>query len=341
MHITKREFLRTAAAVSAAGPLARPWVARAEPPSQINIAFFVETKPTMIMKARRLVEDATKLPVKWTEYGSGAEINAAILAGGADMGLAIGSSPVAAAVSQRIPLQLVGLVDNIGSAEEMTVRKSANIRTPQDFIGKRVATPFGSTSHFRLLGFLKTNDLSLSQVHVLDMRPDAIVAAWTRGDIDACYVWSPAKAKCLADRGAVFPTAEALDAEGYVIADCIAARTGFAEAYPEGVVALLHGYGQSLELYRTKPDEAAAIVAKEAGVSPEVAASNMAEYDFVSLPYQLKPQWLGAPGQGGRFDEVLKRTADFLVEQGSLRGAASLDALKAATHTEYLAKAAA
>ncbi|HKM61082.1 MAG TPA: ABC transporter substrate-binding protein [Acidisphaera sp.] len=339
MHITKRDFLRAAAAGAVAVPLARPFVARAAAPTQINLAFFVETKPTMIMKAQHLLEDATKLPVKWQEYGSGAEINAAILAGGADIGLAIGSSPVAAAVSQGIPLQLVGLVDNIGGAEEMTVRKAANIHTPADFKGKKVATPFGSTSHFRLLGFLKTNNLSLSDVHVLDMRPDAIVAAWIRGDIDACYVWSPAKSKCLANGGEVFRTAEALDAEGYVIADCIAARTGFVEAYPEGVVALLRSYGQSLELYRTKPDEAAAIVAKEAGVSAEVAASDMAEYDFVSLAYQIKPVWLGAPGQGGRFDEVLKRTADFLVQQGSIRSAASLDALKKATHTEYLAKA--
>ena len=339
MPVTKREFLRAAAAACVSVPLARPWVARAAAPAQINLAFFVETKPTMIMKAQRLLEDATKLPVKWQEYGSGAEINAAILAGGADIGLAIGSSPVASAVSQGIPLQLVGLVDNIGGAEEMTVRKSANIRTPQDFVGKKVATPFGSTSHFRLLGFLTTNKLSLSQVNVLDMRPDAIVAAWTRGDIDAAYVWAPAKSKCLADGGEVFATASTMDAAGYVIADCIAARAGFAEAYPEGVVALLHGYGQSLDLYRTKPQEAAAIVAKEAGVSVEVALKDMAEYDFVSLSDQLTPKWLGSPGQGGRFDEVLSRTADFLVQQGSIRKAATLEALKKATHTEYLAKA--
>ena len=36
------------------------------------------------------------------------------------------------------------------------VRKAANIKTPADFKGKKVATTFGSTSHFRLLGFLKT-----------------------------------------------------------------------------------------------------------------------------------------------------------------------------------------
>ena len=107
----------------------------------------------------------------------------------------------------------------IGPAEEMTVRASEGIKAPADFKGKKVATPFGSTSHFRLLGFLKTNGLSQAEVTVLDMKPAAIVAAWSRREIDAAYVWAPAKSKLLADGGAVYPTAEALDKAGYVIAD--------------------------------------------------------------------------------------------------------------------------
>jgi taurine transport system substrate-binding protein len=338
VNMTRRGLLRTAGV--GASVLAMPAIVRAAP-AQVNIAFFLSTSPFMIAKGEGWIDEAAKTKVNWIEVGSGAEINTGVAAGSMDLGFGIGSSPTAAGISQGIPYEVVAMMDNIGPAEEMTVRKSANIKTPADFKGKKVATPFGSTSHFRLLGFLKTNNLSLSQVQVLDMRGDAIVAAWTRGDIDACYVWSPAKSKCLAAGGEAFPTAEKLDAAGYVIADCIAARTGFAEAYPEGVVALLHGYGQALELYRTKPQEAAQIVAKEAGVSAEVAAKDMAEYDFVSLKDQLTPAWLGAPGQGGKFGEVLKSTADFLVQQGSIRSAASLDALKKATHTEYLAKASA
>ena len=133
----------------------------------------------------------------WTEAGSGAEINAAMAGKSLDIGLAIGSSPTAAGISQKLPYELIGMVDNIGPAEDMVVRKAANIKTPADFKGKKVATPFGSTSHFRLLGFLKVNNLTEKDVTVLDLKPDAEVAAWTRGDIDAAYVWSPAKAKML------------------------------------------------------------------------------------------------------------------------------------------------
>ena len=46
---------------------------------------------------------------------------------------------------------------------------------------------------------------------------------------------------------------------------------------------MLAAYGRSLEIYRTKPDEAATIVGQQAGVSAEVAKADMAEYDFVPL----------------------------------------------------------
>jgi taurine transport system substrate-binding protein len=257
-----------------------------------------------------------------------------------DIGLAIGSSPTAAGISQKLPYDLIGMVDNIGPAEDMIVRKAANISKPADFRGKKVATPFGSTSHFRLLGFLKVNNLTEKDVTVLDLKPDAEVAAWTRGDIDAAYVWSPAKAKMLAAGGDSFPTYKELDAKGYVIADLIVAGTEFSKAYPDAVTGFLRAYGNALEMWKTKPADAAAIVAKQAGVTPEVAKHDMEEYDFVTFDRQLSGDWLGAPGKAGKFAEVLKRTADFLVAQKSIKVAADLATFQKAINTTFLAQAA-
>ncbi len=319
--------------------LGRPHVARAAVKPPINIGYFVETKPTNIVKAQGLLEKATGQTVNWTEYGSGAEINAAIVAGGADIGFGSGSSPVAAAISQGLPVWLVGLVDNIGPAEELTVRSSAHIHSVADLKGRKVATPFGSTSHFRLLGLLKQNGLTQKDVTVIDLRGDAIVAAWSRGDIDGAYIWAPAKSKLLADGGSVFKTWDKLDAVGYVIADTIVARAGFAEQQPLAVTALLKVYGQALDFYRTQPDEAAKVVAKAAGVSPDVAAADLKEYDFISLADQLKPDWLGSQGKPGKFAEVLRHTAEFLVEQKSIKSAGPLATYQKAIHTEFLRQA--
>ncbi len=326
-----------AAGAAAFGGLPRR--AAAAVPDKTNIAFFTETKPTEIAKGLGWFSAGTKSKITWSEVGSGVEINTAIAAGSVDIGLGIGSAPTASGISQGIPYQLVGLIDNIGPAEELTVRKSANIKTPADLKGKKVGVPFGSTSHFRLLGFLKENGLTESDVTVLDLRPDALVAAWIRGDIDGAYVWSPAKSKLLANGGVPFRTYDKLDKAGYVIADLIVVRTAFAQQYPAAVGGLLHAYGKALTLWKAKPAEAAGIVGKEAGVTSDVARHDLEEYDFVPLREQLTPAWLGAPGQPGKFAEVLKRTADFLVEQKSIRSAPELSAFQAAINTSYLAQA--
>jgi len=327
------------AALAGAGALAVPAILRAASPEVVNIAYFVETKPTMIAKGLGWFQDQAKTKINWVEVASGAEINTAVAAGSVDIGLSIGSSPTAAGLARGIPYKLIGILDNIGLAEEMTVRKAANIHKPADFKGKKVAAPFGSTSHFRLLGFLKTHNLTPADVTVLDLKPDAMVAAWSRGDIDAGYVWSPAKSRLLANGGELYETSKELDAAGYIIADLIIARSVFLEQNPDVVAGLLRAYGRALDQWKTKPDEAAETVAKQTGVTTDVAKADMNECDFIPLKTQLTAAWLGEPGKPGKFDAVLKRAADFLVEQKSLRSAPTLAAFDKGIDTSALAKA--
>lgn len=336
LTMTRRTAMTTAAAFTIAGGRAR-----AATPPKVNVGFFTETKPTMIAKGLGWFDDAMSSKSSWTEMSSSAEINAAMTAGSCDIGLSTGSVAAAAGISQALPFHVVGVVDNIGPAEEMTVRTAAQIKSPADFKGKKVATPFGSTSHFRLLGFLKVNGLTQRDVTVLDMKGAAIQAAWTKGDIDAAYVWAPAKSKILEAGGELFKTWQTLDNAGYVIADLIVVRTGFAEQYPDAVVGFLKAYGKALDMWQQKPNEAAEIVGKQAGVSPAVALAEMKEYEFLSLRDQLSDRWLGSPGTVGKFAETLKSTAEFLVEQKSIKSSPGLDAFRNAINSSYLRKASA
>lgn len=335
ISIGRRRALQAAGA-AASLPLFGINRARAAGPDAIRVAFFVETKPTMIAKGEGWFDQMAGAKIQWSEMGSGAEVNTGMAASSFDIGLAIGSSPTAAGLSQGIPYELIGMVDNIGPAEDMVVRKSDNIRTPADFKGKKVATPFGSTSHFRLLGFLAVNKLTQADVTVLDMNPNAMVAAWERGDIDAGYVWAPAKSKLLENGGVLFSTYKELDAAGYVIGDLIVAHKAFSQKYPDAVVGFLKAYGRALALWKTKPDEAAQIVAKQAGVTANIAKRDMDEYDFVSQKDQLSPEWLGMPGQPGKFNEVLRRTANFLAQQKSIRSAPGPAVFQKGTNTTFL-----
>ena len=334
----RRQFMQGMSA-SLAALLASPSLARAAMPSQLNIAYFVATNPGLIVKGENMVHLAGGTTINWIEVNSGAEINTGMVAGSIDMGVGMGSVPAAAGIAQGIPFQVIAVMDNIGPAEEMTVRKSAAIKEPADFKGKKVATPFGSTSHFRLLGFLKTNGLSERDVTVLDLRGDAMMAAWTRGDIDASYIWSPQKSKMLESGGDVFRTYDKLEAAGYVIADVFASRTQINADYPELPAALLTAYNQALAMYTSEPDSAAALVGKHAGVSQAVAEADMAEFDFIPLKSQLTPTWLGTAGTPGKFAQVLKTTADFLVTQKSIRSAPDLAGFEKGINVAPLVKA--
>ncbi|MGH7049405.1 MAG: ABC transporter substrate-binding protein, partial [Acetobacteraceae bacterium] len=258
--------------------------------------------------------------------------------GGIDIGLGHGTSPFAAGIAQGIPYKVIAMCDNIAGAEEMTVRASENIKTPEDFVGKKVAVPFGSTSNFRLAGFLTVHKL-LGKVKVLYMSPPELVAAWRRGEIDAAYVWPPAKSQLLTHGGAVYETYKDLDQAGYVIGDLIDCRTEILTRYPDLVVTFLKAYGKAIDLYNTDPTQAVAIMAKEVGISPAEAGSDAKEYEFITLQQSLSEDWLGAPGKPGRLAGVLRRTAEFLHGQKSIPSVPEESAYDHSIDSSFLAKA--
>jgi taurine transport system substrate-binding protein len=333
----RRRFLVTVGVTAAAVAL-RGRRASAATPSEVRIGTFDETNPTAILQAQGTLDTEMGAKAVWKDVGSGGAFNTIAAAGGIDIGLGLGTSPAAAGLAQGIPYQVIAMCDNIAGAEEMTVRKSANIKKPSDFIGKTVATPFGSTSNFRLAGFLSVHKL-LGKVKVVYMSPADLVAAWTRGQIDAAYVWPPAKTKLLTNDGEVYHTYKELDAAGYVIGDLIAVRTGFAEQYADTVVAFLKAYGKAVDLYTSDKQKAVALVAKATAVSAAEADADMAEYEFISLRGSLSHNWLGSPGKPGRLASVMHRTAEFLHSQKSIRSVPNISVFEKGIKSTFLAKA--
>lgn len=159
----------------------------------IRIAYQAFPSGDLIVKEKGWLEKA--LPgydVKWTKFDSGASINTAFVAGSVDLA-AIGSSPVARGLSAplNIPYEVTWVLDVAGDNEALVARDGSKISSVKDLEGKKVATPFSSTSHYSLLAALDRAGVDASKVQLLDLEPQDILAAWTRGDIDATYVWLP------------------------------------------------------------------------------------------------------------------------------------------------------
>src|SRR5258708_22455695 len=156
--LDRRVFMKTAlvsGAALTAGLPARSLLAAGKSPYTIRLGIFLETKPTIIAKGDGWFDKLAGGKCAWSEVGTGAEINTAMAAKSLDIGLAIGSSPTAAGISQKLPYELIRMVDNIRPAEDMIVRKAANIKKPAAFQSQKGATPFGSASPFPPLRLLK------------------------------------------------------------------------------------------------------------------------------------------------------------------------------------------
>ncbi|MGH7071119.1 MAG: ABC transporter substrate-binding protein [Acetobacteraceae bacterium] len=337
--IGRRGFLVSAGLAGAALGLGVRGAGAAEAePRVLRIGTFQETNPTAVLQGSGILEKMTSSKVRWMNVGSGGAFNTLAAAGGIDVGLGHGTSPLAAALAVGIGLKAVAMCDNIAGAEEMTVRTSKHITTPKDFIGKTVAVPFGSTSNFRLAGFLDRNHL-LGKVKLVYMSPPEMVAAWKRGEIDAGYVWPPAKGTLLADGGEVYETYKELDAAGYVIGDLISVRDVILQKYPATVVTLLRAYGKAYEISEQDPGKASAMIGKELDLKPADALADMKEYQFISLKESMSPDWLGPPGKPGRLAEVLHRNAEFLYGQKSIPRVPAVSVFAAGIDTEPLTKA--
>ena len=202
----------------------------------IRLAYQSFPSGDLIVKNNKWLEEA--LPdynIKWTKFDSGADVNTAFIAKEIDFG-AIGSSPVARGLSAplNIAYQVAFVLDVAGDNEALVAREGSGVNTIPELKGKRIATPFASTAHYSLLAALDQNGLSASDVQLIDLQPQAILAAWERGDIDAAYTWLPTLDQ-LRSTGKDLITSRQLARDGKPTLDLGVVSTEFAEAHPEVV----------------------------------------------------------------------------------------------------------
>ncbi|MDR1136841.1 MAG: ABC transporter substrate-binding protein [Synergistaceae bacterium] len=287
--------------------------------------------------AEKWHEKELGVPVEFKQFDSGRDVNTAFVAGGVDVAL-IGTAPVAVGISTGVPYDVFWIHDVIGSAESLAVRNSSGIKDVAGIAGHKIAVPFASTAHYSLLAAIEFTGLSQSQVTVIDLQPQDILAAWQRGDIDGAYVWHPTLGNLLKDGTAVTDSAK-LAKQGALTADLGVVSRAFADKYPEFVTKYVKTLGKAVELYREKPDEAAAAIAKQFGITKEEALDQAGQLIWLLPSEQTAPEYLGVAGAKGKLASTLKSTADFLVNQKSIESAASLEDFEKAINTRFIEEA--
>lgn len=311
-----RHINRITAAVSMVASLVASGVAYAE--TNLVVGYQQIVGPFVAAIADGRFDAAAKeagYTIDWRQFSSAGDITTALASGDVPIGV-LGSTGTASAATRGVDLQLFWILDNIGKSEALVAREGSGISKPEELIGKKVAVPFVSTSHFHLLvGMSQIWKVNPREVEILNLKPPQIVAAWQRGDIDAAYVWPPALSEIMKS-GKVIADSEDIGAASVPTFDGLVVAKGWAEENPKLMEAFTKVLAQSYADYNTNK-------ATWTADSPQVqsivkliggdGASTVEALELLSFPNaaeQASDTWLG-----GGATRALNESAKFLVEQ--------------------------
>lgn len=216
----------------------------------VTVAYQTSAEPAKVAQADNTFAKDSGAKVEWRKFDSGASVVRALASGDVQIGN-IGSSPLAVAASQNVPIEVFLLASQLGNSEALVVKRG--ISSPKDLIGKRIAVPFISTTHYSLLAALKHWGIKPGQVEILNLQPPAIIAAWQRGDIDGAYVWAPAVNELEKD-GTVLTDSAQVGKWGAPTLDVWVVRKDFAQQHPEVVEAFAKSALAAQKSYIDNPD---------------------------------------------------------------------------------------
>ncbi|AIR02692.1 taurine ABC transporter substrate-binding protein [Pluralibacter gergoviae] len=284
----------------------------------VTIAYQTSAEPAKVAQADDTFAKESGASVDWRKFDSGSSVVRALASGDVQIGN-IGSSPLAVAASQQVPIEVFLLASQLGSSEALVVKKS--ISKPDDLIGKRIAVPFISTTHYSLLAALKHWGIKPGQVQIVNLQPPAIIAAWQRGDIDGAYVWAPAVNELEKD-GAVLTDSSKVGEWGSPTLDVWVVRKDFAEQHPDIVKAFARSALAAQKAYLDDPDgwlkqpENLQKLSRLSGV-PEADVPGLVKGNTYLTAEQQARQL------NGPVNKAIVDTAAFLKEQGKVPAVAA------------------
>ncbi|MFG3590633.1 ABC transporter substrate-binding protein [Streptomyces sp. NPDC047990] len=304
---------------------------------RLRIGYFAFPSGDLLVKNQKLLEKA--LPdhkISWIKFDSGASVNQAFIGGSLDIA-ALGSSPFARGIagSSPIPYKVAFVLDVAGENEALIARKATGITDVAGLKGKTIATPFASTSHYSLLAALEEAGIKASDVKLIDLQPQPILAAWQRGDIDAAYVWLPTLDE-LRKTGTQLVTSKEIGSRGKPTLDLAVVSDALIAKDPKIIETWRRVEADGLRRLRSDPEGSAKAIANELGISLADAKAQLTQGVFLTPQQVASADWLGTEGSPGKLASYLTDTGAFLAGQKQIDAAPSEDTVRKALYLKGL-----
>ncbi|QCF26116.1 ABC transporter substrate-binding protein [Hydrocarboniclastica marina] len=312
--------------------------AQSEPevPEKVTIGYLNLVNAQLVTKSLGLMQKHMPgVEIEYIKVGGGGDMLRAIAADQVDFG-GLGNPPTAIGVTRGLPIKGTMVLNMLDFVEAMAVRTSADIKRLEDLKGKTIAAPFGSTTHYLLLNALHDEGIDPASMKIIDLRPNDIVQAWYRGDIDAAWFWEPALGKVLDEDANLFMTSGLMAERGYPTWDVGVVMDEFAEKYPDYVEKFVAAECEGIDYWINNPADTAKIIAKELQLELADATRMMKGTGMVPCDEQLTAQFIGDTAKRGQFVDTLMSTAEFLHAQKRLPKVPSRETFENFLAPQYL-----
>ncbi|OQY40461.1 hypothetical protein B6228_01635 [Candidatus Atribacteria bacterium 4572_76] len=214
-------------------------------------------------------------------YPTGKKALEATLKGEVDM-CTVADMPVVSNSFKRNDFTVFGTILQDAEHTKCLARKDRNISTPQDLIGKKVATTIGTTAHYFMATFFIFNGLDLEDVEIVDLNPTEMVEAIVKGNVDAIFTWEPNiyhAEKDLGDNGVILPSDV-----GYLATFNLVSKNDFIENNQQLLKRILKALIKAEEFTKDNREESVDIIAARLKTDREIIDKLWGMYEFrVSL----------------------------------------------------------
>ena len=298
---------------------------------KITVAYFLEW-PTanQVAQLEKTYDEALGVEVEWRAFGNGNEMSQAMASGDVHIAYSQGLVPWVVAVSNGLPLRLVGVAVSYAEADNCVVHDDAGITqsNASDLEGKKIATPIGNVTHYKLLRVLDHLGVDVSKVDMVQMNGADAAVALARGDVAAgCAFGGPLQR--MKEFGAELMTAAEQEAIGIRVFDVISVTDGFANDHPDLLRQFMEVTDQANAAYNADPGQFEETISKAAGMDLPATQDMLGMFTFPSAEEQKSEAWMG-----GAVQAFTKEVADFFVQQGQLDSA--LDSYESAIDASFL-----
>lgn len=309
----KKEILTTLACCSTA--LFAQFVNAESKPDKLSVAYFLEW-PTANQTAQieKTYDKELGVEVEWLPFDSGAAMTAAMASGDVDISYSQGLVPFVVAVSQGLPIKTVGVAVSYSENDNCVVSTKSGINqsSAKKLEGERIAVPFGTVSHYKMLKVLEYLDVDISKVIMLDMVPSDGAAALSTNAVTMACGWGGSLAR-MKKYGEVLMSPHDQEAIGIRTLDVISVSNRFADKYPELLTKFLQVTDDANRAYTNDPASAVPVIAKASGLEMTDAESILGRFDFPLKEDQISQKWMG-----GILPTFTKEVADFFVAQNQI-----------------------